>query len=115
MDAYQTRSKIVASATLYRRCAIAVCNFPSEDIRIVCAQAADELLNISGVDAAVVLFQTGDIVNISARSMGAMNVQVLMEKMGGGGHHTMAAAQVRDTTIEQVKQDVMRYIDAVYQ
>ncbi len=115
MDAYQSRSSIVASAIQHRRCAIAICDIPSDDIRVVCAQAADELLNIAGVDAAFVIFQTGDIVNISARSMGALNVQVLMEKMGGGGHHTMAAVQMKGVTIEKARQDLLRYIDEIYQ
>ncbi len=115
MMEYQNRSKIVASAVLHRRCAIAVCDFASDNVRIVCAQAADELLNISDVDAAFVLFQTGDIVNISARSMGVLNVQVLMEKAGGGGHHTMAAAQIKNTTLDQAKQDLIGYIDEIYQ
>ena len=115
MVEYQNRSKIVASAILHRRCAIAVCDFSSDNIRVICAQAADELLNISDVDAAFVLFETGDVVNISARSMGVLNVQVIMEKAGGGGHHTMAAAQIKNTTMDKAKQDLMRYIDEVYQ
>lgn len=112
---YQNRSRIVASAILHRRCAIAVCDFSSDTIRVVCAQAADELLNISDVDAAFVLFEVGDVVNISARSMGVLNVQVLMEKVGGGGHHTMAAAQIKNTTVEKAKQDLIKYIDETYQ
>lgn len=115
MVEYQYRSKIVASAILHRRCAIAVCGFTSDNIRVICAQAADELLNISDVDAAFVIFETGDVVNISARSMGVLNVQVLMEKAGGGGHHTMAAAQIKNTTIEKTKQDLIGYIDEIYQ
>ncbi len=115
MNAYQSRTKIVASAILHRRCAIAICDFTTDDLRVVCAQAADELLNITDVDAAFVLFETGDVVNISARSMGVLNVQVLMEKAGGGGHHTMAAAQIKNTTLAKAKQDLIGYIDEIYQ
>ncbi len=115
MTEYQSRSKIVASAVLHRRCAIAVCDFASDNIRVVCAQAADELLNISDVDAAFVLFEAGDSVNISARSMGILNVQILMEAVGGGGHHTMAAAQIKNTTIDKAKQDLIKLMDEIYQ
>ncbi len=115
MAEFQNRSNIVASAVLHRRCAIAVSSTPSDNIRVVCAQAADELLNISDVDAAFVLFEIGDTVNISARSMGILNVQVLMEKVGGGGHHTMAAAQIKNTTIEKAKQELVKLIDETYQ
>ncbi len=115
MAEYQSRSRIVASAVVHRRCAIAVCDFASDNIRVVCAQAADELLNISDVDAAFVLFETGDSVNISARSMGILNVQILMEAVGGGGHHTMAAAQIKNTTLDKAKQDLIKLMDEVYQ
>jgi len=63
-------------------------------LRRVCSQAADELLGVEGVDAAFILFAEGENIHISARSMGARNVQVIMEKLGGGGHQTMAAAQL---------------------
>ena len=56
------------------------------------AQAADELLSIKGVAASFVLFPTGNTVNISARSLGDINVQLIMETLGGGGHFTMAGA-----------------------
>ena len=72
-------------------------------MRVVAPQAADELLSISGVKASFVLYATGGTVNILARSMGAFNVQVIMEKMGGGGHHTMAGAQIKDSDCHQVR------------
>ena len=71
-----------------------------EGVRVIASQAADELLNINGVTASFVLYLTGTQVNISARSLGKFNVQVVMEKLGGGGHMTMAAAQLPDTTLE---------------
>lgn len=64
------------------------------NFKISCAQAADELLNIKNVKASFVIFKNNGIINISARSMGDVNVQVIMEKFGGGGHQTMAAAQL---------------------
>lgn len=103
IDSYQRRTRIVSAAEIYGRCAISNCDFESEDIRIVAPQAADELLSISGVDAAFVLYSGNNSVNISARSMGAMNVQIVMEKLGGGGHQTMAGTQIPDVTMEEAR------------
>ena len=72
-------------------------------MRVIASQAADELLNISGVDASFLLFKVGSGVNMSARSMGAINVQVIMESLGGGGHLTMAAAQLPEITMEETR------------
>ncbi len=104
--AYQLRTKLVSSAQVYRNCALAV-----SDLKVVASQAADELLTISGVEASFVVFLTGDVINISARSMGDMNVQIIMEKMGGGGHHTMAGAQVSGSDPEQVMHKLLAEID----
>lgn len=68
----------------------ATAHSPSDDMRIIAPQAADELLSIQDVDASFVIYKIGNVTNISARSLGAMNVQVIMEKLGGGGHQTMA-------------------------
>ena len=83
-------------------------------IRIIASQAADELLNISGIQSSYVLYRTGDIVNISARSMGAMNVQLMMEMLGGGGHQTMAAAQLKNITVSDAKVRLLQVIDQFY-
>ena len=72
-----------------------------ENSQIIIAQAADELLDIKGVRASFVVGATKDEVVISARSLGDLNVQVIMEKFGGGGHLTMAAAQIKNTTIDE--------------
>ena len=85
------------NAQSYRKCAIAVADMHAKDIRIISAQAADELLTVSDVDASFVLFETDTTANISARSMGKINVQLIMEALGGGGHQTMAAVQLADT------------------
>ena len=74
-------------------------------------QAADELLSISGVDASFALYEVGDGVSISARSMGQMNVQIIMEMMGGGGHLTMAGAQIECEGTEQAKKLLLTAID----
>ena len=82
-----------------------------DNIRLVCPQAADELLNITDVDASFVLYRTGDIINISARSLGALNVQVIMECLGGGGHQTMAAAQLENVSIAEARKQLIKAID----
>jgi len=111
IDSYQRKSRIVSSAQIYRGCAVSICDFNSDDLRIVAPQAADELLGISGVKASFVLYEESGAVNISARSMGAVNVQIIMEKMGGGGHQTMAGAQIADADINKVQQTLLEVID----
>ena len=111
-DAYKRKTQIVASAKLFKKCAIAAADFKSDDIRIVAPQAADELLSISDVDASFVLYKTGNTVNISARSLGALNVQVVMEELGGGGHQTMAAAQLENTTLQEAVKLLINAIDS---
>lgn len=111
IESYHERNRIVDSARKYKNCAIAVADVESKDIRLISAQAADELLTISGVDASFVIFTLGDAVCVSARSFGAVNVQVIMEYMNGGGHQTMAAVQVKNSTVAEVTERVMHSID----
>lgn len=111
IDSYKRKSQIVASAKIHRKCAIAAADFKSDDIRIVAPQAADELLSISDVDASFVLYKIGSTVNISARSFGALNVQVIMEQLGGGGHQTMAAAQIDNVTVQEAVKSLIFAID----
>ena len=75
------------------------------------AQAANDLLRIQNVDASFVAVQVGGGVNISARSLGAVNVQVIMESLGGGGHQTMAAAQLKHITPEAARARIEDAID----
>ena len=95
-----TRYAILERARIYRD-NIAIAAMDQEVGRVVAAQAADEMLNISGVEASVVLYPTGGGVIFSARSIGSMNVQVLLEKLGGGGNQSAAGAQMKDITIEE--------------
>ena len=111
IESYHERNRIVDSARKYKNCAIAVADVESKDIRLISAQAADELLTISGVDASFVIFALGDAVCVSARSFGAVNVQVIMEYMNGGGPQTMAAVQVKNSTVAEVTERVMHCID----
>jgi c-di-AMP phosphodiesterase-like protein len=80
--------------------------------RVIAAQAADELLNISGVQASAVLYpmENGGVA-ISARSIGDVNVQVLLEKLGGGGNHAAAGAQMKDTTLRDAVNRLFAAID----
>lgn len=115
MDSYQRKTRIVAAAQIYKGCAVAESDYSSEDMRVVAPQAADELLGIDGVDGSFVLYEIDGVINISARSMGAINVQVIMEKLGGGGHHTMAGAQIKGLEMEKVKQMLLESIDQYFQ
>ena len=115
MDSYQRKSRIVAAAQIYKGCAVAESEYSGEDMRIVAPQAADELLGIDNVDASFVLYETDGVVNISARSMGAINVQIIMEKLGGGGHHTMAGAQIKGIESEKVRQMLLESIDRYFE
>ena len=115
MTAYQERCKVVSSATVYRHCAICQVEEKIDEIKMVSAQAADELLSIEDVDASFVFYYESDnVVAYSARSMGRINVQIIMEKLGGGGHLTMAGAQTRGIDLKEGKERLLRAIDEYY-
>lgn len=102
--------KILQSAELYKGIAIAVPEEPQE--RVVAASAADELLNISGVDASIVVAPDGNGSSFaSARSIGDINVQLIMEKLGGGGNAGAAAAQFAGIELPEAVQKVYAAID----
>lgn len=111
MDSYRKKAKLVASAELYNRCALAVSESSDADMRVIAPQASDELLNITGVDASFVIYPSNNCMCISARSLGAMNVQLIMEKLGGGGHQTMAATQLADKSADEAKKMLLCAID----
>ncbi len=112
LDSYKARAEAVRNAEIYRKYfAIAVC--PSEGIEsptVVGAQAANELLNISAVKASFVLTSYHDTVYISARAIDEVNVQVLMEKLGGGGHLTVSGAQIK-APVEEAEKMLKEVID----
>ncbi len=110
IETYHQKSLLINNASIYNGCAIAYTEETFPEIRIAASQAADELLGITGVNASFVLYQQGDTVNISARSMGAFNVQIVMESLGGGGHLTMAATQIK-TTLEDARKRLSEAID----
>ena len=79
--------------------------------RVTAAQAADELLNIIGIDTSFVLYPDGDRIIVSARSIGDTNVQVILEKLGGGGNAAAAGGQIQGKTLDQVAQELAQAID----
>ncbi|MDD3192964.1 MAG: DHH family phosphoesterase [Oscillospiraceae bacterium] len=114
MDDYQKKTRLVSSAEIYRGCAIAGGEY-SEDIKLIAPQAADELLGINDVVASFVMYEYDGGVSFSARSMGLMNVQVVMEALGGGGHMTMAGAQLSDIGMEAARQKLLQAIDQYFE
>ncbi len=114
LSSYQHRSKIVSTAEIYRGCAISFAK-SYDDIGLVAPQAADELLTIKGVASSVVMYKTAIGVSFSARSLGGMNVQVIMETLGGGGHQTMAGAQIPDIGQQEAKEKLFAAIDDYYE
>lgn len=109
---YQIRSQIVAHAEIYHRSAISAVKMQDADTRVIAAQAADELLGIQGVEASFVLFPDQNGFSISARSLGAINVQLVMEELGGGGHQTMAATQLVGVTLQEAKERLLQVLEA---
>lgn len=116
LDAYKAKAVAVKDAEIYHdSIAISVCPSNVENSMLTAAQAADDLLNITGIKASVVLCEQGDIVHLSARSFGDINVQVIMEKLGGGGHLGVAGAQLRGTDIESARLLLKEKIDEYLQ
>lgn len=105
-----TRYDIIRQAELYRD-DLAVAALNEEYNRVTAAKAADELLTLKGVQASFVLYKKGDGVYISARSLGEVNVQVIMESLGGGGNSTGAAAELPDRAVSDVKDQLLAAID----
>ena len=107
--------QIIKAARLYRQ-DLAIAALNSGTSRTLAAQAADELLNISGISASFVLYPDNDQVIISARSIGSANVQVILEPLGGGGNAATAGAQVKDsnvkTTLDQLVSSIDRYCES---
>jgi len=112
MSDYKARARAVNDAEVYEG-AFAISECPADGIAnptIVAAQAANELLGIRGIKASVVLSYYNGTVYISARSIDEVNVQVMMEKLGGGGHRTVAGAQLKDVPIMEARKRVKEAI-----
>jgi len=115
LNSYNEIANIVKNAEMYdNSIAIAIYDKEDKDANLICAKAADELLTISDITASFVLGNVGDKVCISGRSIGDVNVQLILEKLGGGGHITLAGAQVEGMTLEEVKQELINRINEYF-
>ena len=108
LASFNTIADIVKKAQIIESgIAISTYDEITKDASLTCAKAADELLTISNITASFVLGNTGEKICISGRSIGDINVQVILEKLGGGGHITLAGAQVEGMTMEETKQELI--------
>ena len=115
LEINKLRTKVISDAESFMGCAISTAEFSSPDIRIICAQAADELLKVNDIKASFVMFENNGAVNISARSFGEINVQVIMESLGGGGHQTMAACQLKGCKMITAKEKLTRAVKEFFE
>ena len=109
-----TKHQIIKSARLYRE-EIAISALNAGVPRVLAAQAADELLNISGITASFVLYPDDNQIIISARSIGIANVQIILEPLGGGGNAATAGAQVPGSTVKEVLDRLVASIDQFFE
>ena len=113
MSAYKARAEAVRSAEVFRNAfAISVC--PAEELQsptVVGAQAANELLNVIGIKASFVLTEYNSKIFVSARSIDEINVQLIMERLGGGGHLNVAGAQLTDCSLDEAKRIIKDTLD----
>lgn len=115
LETYNKISEIVANAEVINdNIAISIYEKEDADANVTCAKAADELLTISNITASFVIGKMGDKICISGRSIGDINVQVILEKLGGGGHITVAGAQIEGMTQEEVKQELIIRINEYF-
>ena len=115
LESYSKISEIVMRAEVIHD-AIAISEYDAveKDTSLICAKAADELLTIGNITASFVLGDMGDKICISGRSIGDVNVQMILEKLGGGGHITLAGAQLENTTIEDAKKELISKIEEYF-
>jgi len=112
INTFMKKWQIMESALTYKHCiSIAKCEKNDVDMQIIISQAADELLNISDINCSFVLCDMGDCVMISGRSLGSFNIQLIMEKLGGGGHLTIAAAKLNDIDLDTAEKLLKNAID----
>ena len=108
LESYNIISSIVRNVEIHNNTiAISVFDEENEDANLICAKAADELLTISDITASFVMSKIGDKVFISGRSIGDINVQIILEKLGGGGHITLAGAQLEGFSLEEAKNELI--------
>ena len=112
INTFTRKWEILRSATTYKQSiSIAKCTEGDVGMRIIVAQAADELLNVTDVTCSFVLCDSGSSVFISARSLGTYNIQIIMEKLGGGGHATSAAVDLKGVNMDKAEKMLKNAID----
>lgn len=111
LEEYKAKCALVEGAQTYKGCALSVSGPLPPGMKVAVPQAANDLLSIEGVQASFVAVQNPGGVSVSARSMGEVNVQVIMEALGGGGHQTMAGGQLRGATPEEAYKKICAAID----
>ncbi len=115
LETYQAISNIVSqSEIINNNIAISMYENNDKNANIIAAKAADELLTIGGITASFVLGKNDDKVYISGRSIGDINVQIILEKLGGGGHITLAGAQLENISLEDAKQELINRINEYF-
>lgn len=115
LESFNKIAEIVGKAEIVNdTIAISICEEKAKDVNVICAKAADELLTISDITASFVIGKLGEKVCISGRSIGDINVQMILEKLGGGGHITLAGAQVEGMTLEETKQELINRINEYF-
>ncbi len=115
LDNYNTIADIVKDAEIVNdSIGISIYNKDDKEANLICAKAADELLTISNITASFVLGKQGDTIYVSGRSIGDINVQIILEKLGGGGHITVAGAQLENLTLEEAKQELIIRINEYF-
>jgi len=115
LESYKKISEIVRKAEVIRdTIGISTYEIQEKDTSLICAKAADELLTIGNITASFVLGTMGEKICISGRSIGDINVQIILEKLGGGGHITLAGAQLENKTIEEAKQELIGKIEEYF-
>ncbi len=112
LESYNKIANIVRNVEIHNETiAIAIYDEENENGNLICAKAADELLTISDITASFVMTKIGEKVFISGRSIGDINVQVILEKLGGGGHITLAGAQLEGVSVEKAKEELIEKIE----
>ena len=115
LESYNIISTIVRNVEIHNdTIAISVFEEDNPDANLICAKAADELLTISDITASFVMCKIGDKVFISGRSIGDINVQIILEKLGGGGHITLAGAQLEGISLEDAKNELIIRINEYF-
>ena len=115
IDTYQKKAALVSGAQVYKSCAISASDGSGPHMRICSAQAADELLTLKGVKASFVVYRSGTAILMSGRSLGEINVQVILEALGGGGNSATAGGRIENGDILDVRERLTQAIDAYFE